>query len=200
MKLIGIAAPKGSGKTTFAEFIKKNLEDNYQKRVKIIPFAKPLKHICWVLFGGEEKNWYGTEADKTVEFAYWKELLGEEYSTPRRILQTVGTDVFRNNVHKEFWVHAFNVRVMETMKGTDIMLVDDVRFENEADYIRKVNGSIIHLSRDNKQWSKEHASEVGPGYGDGNDLKFDFSNLVDMKTAAINLARNISMQKDVKPL
>ncbi len=200
MKLIGIAAPKGSGKTTFAEFIKKNLEDNYQKRVKILPFASPLKRMCWLLFGGSEKNWYGSEADKTVVLPYWKDRLGETYSTPRRILQTVGTDICREYIHKEFWVMAFNRMLTDWIGSCDIVLVDDVRFANEADYLRQVNGQIIHLTRDNKQWSKEHASEEGPGYGDGNDLKFDFNNLVDMKTAAINLAKNISLQKDVKPL
>ena len=198
MKIIGIAAPKGSGKTTFADFIKKNLEDNYQKRVKILPFASPLKRACWMMFGGTEKNWYGTDAEKSVVFEYWKDRLGEAYSTPRRILQSFGTDVVRNNVDPNFWVMSFN-RMLLDWSSVDFVLVDDVRFSNEAQYLRDIGSKIIHLTRDEKEWSGEHESEVGPDIAKG-DIHCDFTNLVDMKEYAKTLATTTLLQQNVKLL
>jgi uridine kinase len=41
-KIIGINGPAGSGKTTFAEYLKYLIK---QKDCVIIPFAKPLKEL-----------------------------------------------------------------------------------------------------------------------------------------------------------
>jgi hypothetical protein len=198
MKIIGIAAPKGSGKTTFADFIKKDLEDKYQKRVKILPFAAPLKRACWMLFGGSEKNWFGTDAEKSVTFEYWNDRLGEAYSTPRRIMQSFGTDVVRNNVDPNFWIMSFNKMLLD-WSGVDIVIVDDVRFTNEAEYIRAVYGKVIHLTRNSNVWSQEHESEMGPEHVKG-DVHVDFTNLVDMKEYAKTFSQQTLLQQDAKPL
>lgn len=200
MKLIGISAPKKGGKTTFAEFIKTNIENNFQKRVKIQGYAVPLKETCMAIFGGERKLWFGTDDDKNTRLEYWAKWLGEDYSTSRKIMVGIGTKIFRQKFYDGIWILALNKKLMDLASSVDVLIIDDIRFENEADYVRRVTGQMIHVTRDNKQWTKCDDSEMGPGYGTGTDLKYDFTNLVDMKLAAVELSKHILKQKDIVTL
>ena len=47
------------------------------------------------------------------------------------------------------------------------LIITDVRFENEADWIRKNGGHVIHLTRGEAPAVREHASEAGVTMGDG---------------------------------
>lgn len=42
-----------------------------------------------------------------------------------------------------------------------IIIIKDIRFENEAEYIRSIGGSIWHIVRDNADSVKQHSSELG---------------------------------------
>lgn len=73
-------------------------------------------------------------------------------STPRSILQKTGTEFFRGLVSESFW--------------TDIapksgVIMTDVRFSNELDYIRNNGGVIIKIVNKNQRVIKNstHASE-----------------------------------------
>ena len=46
-------------------------------------------------------------------------------------------------------------------EGKSIVIIKDIRFENEAAYIRNLNGAILHIVRDNAEIVKSHSSEFG---------------------------------------
>lgn len=73
-------------------------------------------------------------------------------TTPRSILQKIGTEFFRGYVSESFW--------------TDIaprsgVIMTDVRFANELEYIRRNGGVIIKIVNENQRDIKNsgHASE-----------------------------------------
>ena len=75
--------------------------------------------------------------------------------TPRRILQVVGTDIFRA-WDSECWVKALDAQIVHL----DNVVVTDVRFPNEVDYIHKRGGIVIRIVRpDTDKPAPEHVSE-----------------------------------------
>lgn len=46
-------------------------------------------------------------------------------------------------------------------KDKNIIIIKDIRFENEAEYIRKIGGAIWHIVRDNAEPVNQHSSEQG---------------------------------------
>lgn len=162
VKVIGLTGYKQCGKSTLAKAIVEKAKA-HGKHGCIYSFAKPLKEICHILFGGTEANWYGDF--KTERFADWELTLGEKYSTPRRILQTVGTEVFRKNVDSDFWLHVAHRYINDIVKEEhcDFVVVDDVRFDNEAQLIvAAYNGFIYRIQRaDSLSHNDSHESERG---------------------------------------
>jgi hypothetical protein len=50
---------------------------------------------------------------------------------------------------------------MPLLGHSEIILIKDIRFENEAEFLRQHNGIIWHVLRNNAQKVKAHASELG---------------------------------------
>lgn len=196
MKLIGITGKKGSGKSTFAEAIRVYYEQEFQRQVVRTAFAQPLKQICYELFGGHIDNYYGSEEKKNVATPYWKETLGfaldkegkavynTKFDTYRRIMQTIGTEVFRE-LDEDFWVIVMQYRYNQSKKGFNfIFLIDDTRFDNEASWILKNGGVIYNVEAPSHRKIAEedkHASEKG--LKEGTPVKnVCFQDLASMKT------------------
>lgn len=65
------------------------------------------------------------------------------------------------------------------------IVVTDCRFENEADVVRELGGTVVHITRQNSQQYDPHASEAGIAIKDGDLLienKYrspeDFQNMI----------------------
>ncbi|WP_212625363.1 deoxynucleotide monophosphate kinase [Pseudomonas sp. PP3] len=54
----------------------------------------------------------------------------------------------------------FNAPVFDA-KDKEVIIIKDIRFENEAHFIRLLNGEIWHIIRDNVESVKTHSSEAG---------------------------------------
>lgn len=133
--IVGITGKKFSGKSRFASELKETLKNKYDVFGARYAFAQPLKEVCHKLFGGSEANWYGDFKNQRMD--KWADLLGEKFSTPRRIMQSMGTEIFRNHIHKDIWLHFAESMVNEVIRheSPDYILIDDVRFDNEAHWI-----------------------------------------------------------------
>ena len=169
MKIIGFTGIVGSGKSTSAA----RLAGYYlPEEVREINFADPLKRACWGIFGGEHRNYYGTQADKAEETPFWREALGPNYATYRKIMQTFGTEVMRNHVDKEIWVKCMDNAIKKARAdGKDLVVITDVRFDNEGKYLKGIGASIIeciNLSLPVSDTPDTHQSEQGilPDYID----------------------------------
>ncbi|MGY2257772.1 deoxynucleotide monophosphate kinase family protein [Pseudomonas sp. SDO55104_S430] len=47
------------------------------------------------------------------------------------------------------------------LENKEVIIIKDIRFENEAEYIRNLNGEIWHVVRHNLEQVKQHSSEAG---------------------------------------
>lgn len=112
------------------------------------------------------------------------------------LLQALGTDVLRR-IDPDIWVRVMAEEIAE--EAPRIALIPDVRFPNEADFIRRSGGILVRVVRLNADYTPwiakdrdpQHASEIAlDGYRF--DLEFpvisgDFAGL--RKAAAIVTAR-----------
>lgn len=193
MKLIGINGRKGSGKSTLANAFKKHLYDNYQRQAIVASFAAPLKRVCYKLFGGHLDNYYGTDEQKSSPTPYWQEKLGyvlddngKKISSPgfgsyREIMQTIGTKLFRECLDKDFWLYVMEQHFNEAKKGfNSVFIIDDVRFDNEAQWIIDRGGFVytVHPRRISAK-KDEHISEQ-PLSDAIKTEDLEFSNVVEM--------------------
>ncbi len=128
--IIGLVGVAGSGKTTAAKFLM-DLR-GFQR----IPFAQPLKKMIEAL---------GYDRSLLDGPARAKEVPLEAFNgrTLREAMQTLGTEWGRVQFGDDFWV---NMWEREAEKYERIV-VDDVRFPNEAAKIKELGGLIVRLRR-----------------------------------------------------
>lgn len=137
--IIGIAGRAGAGKDTVADYIITKL-DNHVK----MSFANPLKDMLRV---GLDLTWDQLYGNK-------KEIIDPRYGcTPRYIMQTLGTEWGRELIHNDLWV------LIATQSKDNRRVYADVRFENEAKFIRET-GHLIYVNR-GAVIDMNHASEAG---------------------------------------
>lgn len=144
--LIGFAGPAGVGKTTIANKL------SVHRNFSVEAFATPLKEALVALTGLPMAHFRDIDL---------KEQLTVFGKTPRKMMQLLGTELARNMIHKEFHVIRMEQR-LNWMRGVDVV-IDDVRFEDEAALIRKRGGVVFHLTREFASPTVEvsHASENG---------------------------------------
>lgn len=147
-KLIGLYSPApGCGKSAAAAFLS---DYGYT----IVPFAKTLKEMLHPMLVS-----LGYDHNKA-----WRLLtLEKEAVVPglgvsvRHMLQTLGTEWGRHCVHPNVWLQVWERRIA----AFDRVVVDDVRFPNEAELIRRLGGEMWLVERPGVQVSTSHTSEGG---------------------------------------
>lgn len=127
--LIGVSGKKGSGKDTFFRIFQE-FHPEYQNK----KFATKVKEICSLLTDMPIEYFY----DRQYYDIYIKQL-GVNI---RELQQKVGTELFRNVLHPDTWIYA----LFSNYKNNS-WIVTDVRFPNEANYIKSLNGILIRINR-----------------------------------------------------
>lgn len=152
--LIGIAGKQGSGKDTVANYIEDQIHSKVS--VRIYHFADPLKQCAVEAFGIPKEHFY----DETL-----KEVIVKQWNmTPRKMLQILGTECFRDHFSANFWIVRADIELQREIYKNTITVISDVRFENEARFIRERGGLIVHVFREDeditlKQALDKHRSE-----------------------------------------
>jgi len=67
--------------------------------------------------------------------------------SPRQLMQTLGTEWGRKLVREDLWICLVDRAVQQYLKFTKHIVITDVRFENEADYVRRMGGGVWHIDR-----------------------------------------------------
>lgn len=147
--LIGLTGRARSGKSTAAEhLVGTYLLEHYA-------FADPLRDGLMAIFNLDPTDF---EGDRKEQPLAWLER------SPRQLMQSMGTEWARNTVHPDVWVKLAEQNLDYMTKALGAVLgfvVSDVRFENEADLIRRRGGTIIHICRADAQAVNPHVSEAG---------------------------------------
>jgi hypothetical protein len=169
LNFIGLHGKMQSGKDTLAEVIRRESEGY---RCLQVSFALAMKKAFQTLFGGEHANYFGTNADKDMASPFWEERLGEHFRSYRSILQWMGTDIFREHVHMDFWLFVLEKYLMDELDAgrivapRDIIVCSDVRYDNEAHFIKRLGGLVAHIKRADGKVAETtgiagHRSEAG---------------------------------------
>lgn len=157
MVLIGLMGIKGSGKTSVASYLIKKYGFIEKS------FAECLKRACQELFLLTDNQVFGTQEEKETPDNRWFDC------TPRKMLQFVGTDLLRNNLNKimpglgnDVFIHHFKLWYeSEYKKNPNIcVVVSDIRFKNEIDFIQKIGGTVIKINRPSVMTNDIHPSEL----------------------------------------
>ncbi|WDH24086.1 deoxynucleotide monophosphate kinase [Pseudomonas chlororaphis] len=147
--LIGLAGPARSGKSTAADHLVRNhLLEHYA-------FADPLRSGLMEIFNLDPDDFEGDKKEQPIDW------LGH---SPRQLMQSMGTEWARQMVHPDVWVKIAeqNLNYLQnSLSGVVGFVVSDVRFENEAEFIRQRGGTIVHISRPDAAAVNPHISEAG---------------------------------------
>ena len=79
----------------------------------------------------------------------------------RHMMQTLGTEWGRACIHPDFWVMIARAKAERIMKDGVSVVIDDVRFPNEAAMIRDLGGELWRIDRPGVSYSGSHESEGG---------------------------------------
>ena len=141
--VIGFAGKARSGKDTAAKYICDTFNCLHYS------FAKPIKESIKIMFQLTDEQ----ERNKEVAIEPWG-------ISPRIMYQRIGTEVGRS-LDPNIWVK--NAELFTKKHPGRTVVISDVRFSNEALWIRNKGGVVIHISRDKALRIHEHnhASEHG---------------------------------------
>lgn len=152
--IVGIGGKKRAGKNTLADYIEKYAHTYRAWAVEQVSFAQPIKEMLQTVFKHEVP--LGTFIDDSRKKDK-VEIAPGAFMTVRELLQKVGTDCFRDIIHRDFWIHRGLAKIQAS--AADIVIVPDVRFANEMHLLNEV-GTTIYIERpDTGQDSDQHPSE-----------------------------------------
>jgi hypothetical protein len=104
----------------------------------------------------------------------------------RHLLQTLGTEWGRKLIDSNIWLRAAGRRICDLSDEGLNVVIEDVRFENEAALIRGLGGRILHIERDTG-YQDGHASEAGIKFKEG-DVLIHNCNLDLFRTTVLTLS------------
>lgn len=147
-KLIGLTGKAGSGKDTVGQYLHK------WANAYTLAFAFPLKEALAAMGFPEPKD---REAKEAV-------IAGFSFSW-RELAQTLGTEWGRAR-DPDLWLKLAMQEVdrIQAVRSHSLVVITDVRFENEAAAIRERGGQIWHITGREAQMlgaTKSHVSEQG---------------------------------------
>ena len=140
--LIGLTGYKQSGKDTAAKNFERLLP-RYNCPIHILHFAAQIK------------------LDVAAAIGQTPEWIEENKKNPviRHLLQWYGNDYAKSEWGSDVWLQKLIDSVVR-IKEPAIVIIPDVRFTIEADWIKQNNGVIIRVERAGQQNTDTHSSET----------------------------------------
>lgn len=154
-KLLGLYSPAAqSGKTTLAL----GLAGHGYVRER---FAGPLRAMLHALL--DHQGMSGDEIAERLDGAQKEEpcdLLGGR--SARHAMRSLGTEWGRECMAGDLWVNACMARVRAQLAAGRSVVIDDMRFRNEAEAVRAAGGLLVRITRPGRTpQAGQHASEGG---------------------------------------
>jgi hypothetical protein len=165
-KLIGLAGLKNSGKNTVGNFIEEWGKEN-ELSVEQKGFADKVKWAAASIF------WPGISLDESIEWA--NEFKNSKHAcvmirdaddrtykdiSGRELFQHVGTEMGRNIFGEKFWIdQLLDKEEWQYHWRSNIGVITDVRFPNEAARIKHLGGEIWNINRGLQSTFDNHISE-----------------------------------------
>lgn len=143
-KLIGIYGYARTGKDTVGAYLTAN--HNHTRYA----FADPIKRAVYEMFGVtiEDQN---NPSLKEKVIPFWG-------FSPRQMAQLLGTEGGRDLFRQDIWIKRAELEYQKIKQTSRHMVITDVRFRNEIDWIKEENGTLIKITRDNRKSISDHKS------------------------------------------
>ena len=183
--LVAICGKAGAGKDTIGDHLVREY-GFYQDSL-----AAPIKRLVEDVFVLDSDTVYDREL-REQPLEKWKGW------TVRRLLQFIGTELFRKNIREDIWVRSLCYRIQGSGRNC---VVTDVRFPNEKEILEEEFGDeciIIKVVRPSEQ-----DGSVGiPGHeSEAYDLDSDYVLVNDGTVQDLKLkVDELMAQKGMKPL
>lgn len=134
--ILGLTGPAGAGKDTAAAY----LEDQYA--FVAVAIAEPVRDMVGTLlrFVDVDGAWCIERSLKELPV----NVIGRSY---RELAQTLGTEWGRG-LHAELWLRIAEYRVNRVLDMGANVVITDVRFPNEAQWLERAGGRLVRLLRD----------------------------------------------------
>lgn len=166
-KIIGLTGyggvTAGVGKDTAAKY----LTDYYVRDFRSVAFADPIRAAMKAVFGWDDSYFNHPK----------KNEVDERFGiSPRKAMQTLGTEWGRNLINTDLWLILAQQRIEPLIGAGFNVLITDVRFNNEADMIRKLGGTVWHINRKVEGGAGTeagHSSENGVDFVKSKDAYID---------------------------
>ena len=137
--IIGLLGFIGSGKGTVGDIL---VENNFTP----LSFAGSLKDAVSSIFSWDRALLEGdTEESRVFRETvddFWSVKFGKPI-TPRYILQYFGTEVCRENLLDNIWVHSLERKIQQH----ENVVVTDVRFKNEISFLKSIGAVFVQIDR-----------------------------------------------------
>jgi hypothetical protein len=147
-RLVGLCGHAGSGKSAAAQFLAATLG------FRLVKLAGPLKDMLRAIGLGDRE----LEGDRKESQCGL--LCG---CTPRRAMQTLGTEWGREMIHPAFWLNLWLTRARSALESGGRVVTDDVRTPKEVGMIQETGGVVLCVVR------------PGVGPAGGHDTERDLS-------------------------
>jgi hypothetical protein len=144
--LIGLVGRAGAGKSTVAGM----MAEHYA--FTELALAEPIAEMVHALFGmaGIDGAWAAERALKEEPT-----LLGFSY---RHLAQSLGTEWGRG-LAPDFWLRVLALRLNSPALQDENVVISDVRFPNEAEFITLCGGVLVRVLRSTTPQVRTHSSE-----------------------------------------
>jgi hypothetical protein len=142
MIIIGVIGKKESGKTTFSNYLKEYCFSRGEFAIKEA-FGDALKKML-------------VESGLCIE----EEVYGKKTPLSRMLMQKIGTEIVRT-VDYDYWCKVMWNKLKENcfQEPRCIVIIDDVRFQNEYNMLKSLGAIIIKVERLQSQ-EDNHPSET----------------------------------------
>lgn len=160
--IIGVTGYAGSGKDTFARALR--LRHGFIR----VAFADKLKNLAYDL-NPILNEFYLDEltSENVIVNFYLKDLVdkvgwdrAKKHDAVRHYLQSLGEAV-RATLGEDAWLRAANETVEAVMSaGKMDIVITDVRYENEASYVRSRGGKVVKIERPGLIRVNDHVTET----------------------------------------
>lgn len=133
----------------------------------------------------DKQTWDSNNADTTDKF--WDMSPRQMFNLIEALSLKDFPDYFERRAQRPI---AQPTRNVPRLGASDVIIIKDIRFENEADFLRRHNGTLWHIVRNDAQKVNAHASELGIAIGEKDVVIYNNGTLAQLAIAVEKEWRN----------